>query len=181
MIFLPASYVHQFFYINPLFRITDFIIGIFLFLLYNKKIKHIKLNNQLSTFIEILSVIVIATFVVVLKVYPDIVLYSIFYWIPIGLVILIFVYSEQVLGGGVLTKLLSNKMFLYLGSVSFSFFIMHQLVIRAITMLSSYFGVEVHNVNGLIVTFILALLASMFCYHYIEKPASNKLNKKLLL
>lgn len=181
MVFLPASYIHQFFYINPLFRITDFIIGIFLFLLYDKKIKHIKLNNQLSTIFEILSVVVIAVFVIVLKVYPDIVLYSIFYWIPIGLVLLMFVYSEQILGGGVLTKLLSNKIFLYLGSVSFSFFITHQLVIRAVSMLSSYFGIEVHNVTGLIVTFLLALLASMFCYHYIEKPASKKLNKTLFI
>lgn len=181
MVFLPTKYVHPFFYINPLFRLIDFIVGIFLFVLYEAKIKKINLDSNISTIIEILSVAIIVFFVLLLKVYPSIVLYSIFYWIPLGLLILIFVYSEQILGGGILTKWLSNKVLLYFGSISFSFFIIHQLVIRTVSLLSNYYNIKINNIAGLFAVFILALLASIFCYHYIEKPISNKLNKKILV
>lgn len=179
MIFLPQDYSHQFFYINPLFRIVDFIIGIFLFLLYDRIIKQIKINKNISSVIELSSLILIILFVFVLKRYPDIVLYSIFYWIPLSILLLSFVYSEQILEGGFISKLFSNKLFLYLGNISFSIFIIHQLVIRALYLLSGYFNIQIQNFMGLIIAFLLTIIASVFCYHYIEEPASKKLNKIL--
>jgi len=180
MIFMPHNYTHQFFYINPLFRIVDFIIGIFLFLFYDRVIKHIKINKNASSFIELISIILIVLFVFALKTYPNIVLYAIFYWIPLSILILSFVYSEQILERGFFSKLFSNKVFLYLGNISFSIFIIHQLVIRTLDYMSAYFKIETHNYFGLIIAFILTMIASVFCYHYIEKPASKKLNEILL-
>ena len=94
---VPDSWNHPLIYINPMFRIVDFCIGIYLCLLW-KAFPHENSPFYFNSVIELLAGIISVFFILV---YPFIaVRYSLasLYWIPSVILILAFVKSES--GGG---------------------------------------------------------------------------------
>ena len=87
--FLPIEYRHQILYINPFVRVVDFIIGIYLFLLYRKITTNeqvIGYHNRLIVVIFLMMIILaIVTSSIASK---DTVLVAAVYWIPLSVLIL---------------------------------------------------------------------------------------------
>jgi peptidoglycan/LPS O-acetylase OafA/YrhL len=104
--FVPEQYRHAIFYINPLCRIFDFIIGISLFHLWRYLLSHkIKLHiwvqrdkKFLATFIELGVIALFVAMIILSKNIPQVYKYASYYWIPMSLIILVF---TQWGGGGV--------------------------------------------------------------------------------
>ncbi len=164
---------HSFFYINPLTRLVDFALGIFLYDVYlffkNKRIEHY------ASLLEILSVITIIIFIYFNPEMPQATRYSCYYWLPIFFLIFSFSFQK-----GIISILLSKNWFVILGEISFSFYMFHQLVIRYYTQLNIDFFEIQNPFFSMLIVFFASLGISYLSYYLIEKPANNFILKKLI-
>ncbi len=124
----------EWFYINPLIRIVDFLIGVFLYEVYLK----LKSDRRLTitVYSELLSVGIFVLFFLMHTSVEPVYRFSCYYWIPIALIILTFAFQ-----GGYISKLLSNKYFVYLGNISFGFYMFHALIIEYGLRLNEHYHV----------------------------------------
>ncbi|EOO1098571.1 phage DNA ejection protein [Escherichia coli] len=80
--------------------------------------------------------------------------------------------------GGIISKIISNKVMILLGDASFSFYLVHTIVIST---LSKFFNVSGLGAISVIKFIAMALFASLFIsimmYLFFEKPINNKLRK----
>lgn len=80
--------------------------------------------------------------------------------------------------GGIISKIISNKVMILLGDASFSFYLVHTIVIST---LSKFFNVSGLGAISVIKFIVMALFASLFVsimmYLFFEKPINNKLRK----
>ncbi len=174
--FCNDTWLHPVFYINPLSRLVDFVIGILLFELFEKNfLRNIYIHPTSATLMEVSSIFVFIIFIYFKDFIPQGYRFSCYYWFP--MVFIIYSFSRQ---NGLLSALLSKKIFVVLGEISFGFYLIHLLCIKYILIIHSKFPF-IQN-NYLLATFILAtaIMASYFSYIIIEKPA-NRFTKKILL
>lgn len=80
--------------------------------------------------------------------------------------------------GGIISKIISNKVMILLGDASFSFYLVHTIVISTS---SKFFNVSGLGAISVIKFIVMALFASLFIsimmYLFFEKPINNKLRK----
>lgn len=121
-------------YISPYLRIFDYFLGVILgrilFLFLNSSNYILLKNLWIATLVEVLS-ITLCVLSIKHSLYPmnflnnqEVFVYDL-YAVP-AILLLIFIFSTQY---GILAKLLDNKVFRYLGKISFSFFMIHQVLI----------------------------------------------------
>ena len=157
---------HWFFHINPFVRIAEFVIGIMLFSVYKKS----SIKNATVWEISVIGVVIL--FYLFRNYIPSVYRISAYYWIPMSALILVLAYQK-----GVVSKFLSRRPLVFLGEISFSFYMVHSLVIgyglainnRTIQSTDPYF-------LGMLF-FILSFAASSFLYLYIEKPCYTWIKK----
>ncbi|MDR2194454.1 MAG: acyltransferase, partial [Treponema sp.] len=187
---VPEEYTHAIFYINPILRIFDFFIGIILFYIYEKiKQSNILKTNKLltkkciPTLIELLSVFILIIAIVFSKNVKQVYRFACYYWVPISILILGF---SQVFGEGIFSKILSQKIFTFLGKISFSFYMLHQIMLGLIPpILGKLFNININGINSMVrfcVLLSIILLSSIFCFYVYEIPIGkcikNKISKK---
>lgn len=175
---IPDDYLHALVYINPMSRIFDFILGISLFELYNginnKQNKEVD-KSFLMTLIEIIILCVsIYTLMIQTKV-PSWISISILFWIPATLIILVFPFTER--RGGQISVLLGSKMMIWLGTISFSFFMFHQLLIRVYFLADSHLPLNISTFTASLVLIPLTILIS-YIYQYKLEPIILKIVKR---
>lgn len=144
-------------HIFPGARLFEFITGIALGLLFIKN-----QNNWNSVKHSIAEVLAVALFMVALLVSSNFQTGVVRggYFIPVWC-ILVYIFAHQ---KGIFSRLLSNKVFVYLGEISFSFYMIHQLIIRYYSQLKfdeSYMAV---------VCFVITMILSAITYRYYEEP-----------
>lgn len=164
LLYIPQDWHHQLFYINPLARLYDFVMGIITFGFY----KHIKATEiYLGTWFEVGA---ISTFIILFAFHNQasaIIVNSLYYIIPICLIILS-ISLEQ----GKISKFLQQKHLVILGEISFAFYMIHQLVIRYYLQLTTEPLLRYHAIDSVIL-FLISVGLSYFIYHYIEINAKN--------
>lgn len=181
-LYLPGENIHYWVYISPFTRIFDFIVGIFLFDLYQYfKNNDLKFNNKFSNILEIASFATIFVFFI-FKDYISINFrYSIYYWIPICMLIfsfaLTFLLSKN---NNIISKFLSYKWLVYLGEISFAFYMIHYLVIDVLIRFNKFLGYEISEINLIIIMFIITLVSSIFAFEKIEKLFNKKIKNFFL-
>ena len=170
---VPEKYQLFVFYINPFFRIFDFGLGILMF----KILRYIKWGDfrPSFTFVEIFAIAVLVLFYEQSQYFPEVVRFSIYYWPPMFLFIAVFAMQK-----GHISKLLSMRWFLFLGDLSFGFYLYHQLVLRYANRINNKFDLisEQWIVNS--VSFAIILVVCYFSYHLFEMPFKTKLRHWLL-
>lgn len=169
---VPKIYHHQLFYINPLFRIVDFIIGILLYIVF-KRYKKTKPHINF-TYLEITTILLLVLFMAFHKFIPEVARYSYYYWVPMSLLIIVFAFQR-----GSLSKLLSHKVFIHLGHISFSFYLFHQLIIRYTLKINSKLFDFENDILLMVFMLIMTIIVSHFSFIWFEKPM-NRYSKKLL-
>lgn len=164
--------VHRVFYINPFFRIIDFLLGILLYEIYKQNYFEKLIKKKISaTFLEILSICLFIVFFIFHNHISKGYRFSCYYWIPMMLIILVFAYQA-----GYISTFLSNKVFVFLGEISFGFYMIHQLSIIFISAVNYKFSLFQNDFLLIGFVFIMTLLGSYLSYIMIEKP-SNKFIK----
>jgi peptidoglycan/LPS O-acetylase OafA/YrhL len=164
-----------FFYISPYFRIFDYIIGLVLGLVFMSSdgffTLRMSINRILFSALEVISILFFVYsfyWVRFFSQYPPLVMGA--YFIPFC-VFVIFVFSFQ---RGIISLILSTKFSVYLGGLSFSFYLIHQL---AISYVAIFFATPIYGMTSDIIkiTAQLLLLFVIICLsditvRYFEKP-----------
>ena len=161
-IMVPEEHHYWMFNINPLFRVWDFIIGIILFNIFSKYKETLNLLN--FNIIEPIMIILFAVFFMFYNYIPDVYRYSMYYWIPMSLVVMTFAFQK-----GWISTILSNKYLVKLGEISFGFYMIHQLVIK---YLLKYYKIE-NDYLSLLLMISCSLILSIISYKYFERPANK--------
>jgi peptidoglycan/LPS O-acetylase OafA/YrhL len=170
----PQNLVHRLFYINPFFRIADFIIGIMLYDIYERKpFANVLKSKSSATLIELLSICLFALFFAFHMLIPQGYRYSCYYWIPMIVLILVFSYQT-----GYISAFLSNRIFVLLGEISFGFYLIHQLAIRYIVIINTKFLLISNNYLLIATMFGVTLILSYLSYNFIEHPLNNYIKLK---
>jgi peptidoglycan/LPS O-acetylase OafA/YrhL len=172
---IPEQYHHALFYISPLVRILDFIIGIGLFYIWEymlsiKSEEHKK--KYLATIIEVLSICILVMMIALSKDIPQVYRYASYYWMPIAMIILCFALSGK-LGGGIISRILSIKPLVIAGEISFGFYMFHSLIIRIVKKI-----ITLPIALEFLIAFALVLAVSMASFYFFEKPMNKWIKKK---
>ncbi len=172
--FCPQDLMVAIFGISPFIRISDFIIGILLFKIYEIKIIQRWFENKFTA--GSLEVVVILIFILFFFFHQEI--YggyrgSSYYWLPMSLIILVFSYQA-----GFISRILSWQFFILLGEISFSFYMFHVLIMRYVRALNFRleFTSSMYVLIGIIL--VVTLVISYFSYLYIEIPANRYIRNK---
>lgn len=167
---LPDVFHHSQFYISPIFRLIDFSIGIFLYLIRRQLVQY-ALKPLCISIAQLLSVFILIVFIYFHALFDDVYRYSSYYWLPISLVVLSFSLNE-----GLLARLFGNKILVYLGEISFGFYLFHWLVIKYLNLLN----VSTSLVVNALVAFVLTIILSMLSYEFFEKYCRKAITLKFL-
>ena len=179
LMLVKESYHEKYFYINPLLRLGDFIIGKMLYRLYRRR-KDIEIlnNRHVATIAEIGSILLLSVFLYFHNDIPQGFRYSCYYWAPMILLIYTFAYAR-----GILSDLLSNNTLVFLGEISFGFYMIHMLVLRYYQYLPRKIeflkNILPANHNAALIIFGISLVLSITIYKLFEVPANRFIRQKL--
>ena len=174
--FVNKDLVHPLLYINPLFRIYDFILGIILYSLY-RYISNIfgekifAASVFFKTMIELFVISLLVAQIVIYKYIPDRLGMATYWWIVLPVLIL-FESLFDTFGGGVVTKILNNKYLVMLGDLSFCMYMVHILVIYVVGNLELGWAVQ------MVVSLIISVLMGYLLHIFFEKPISYLIVKR---
>ena len=157
------------FYINPLVRSLDFILGIITCQIY-KKIKKSPINFSKGTLIELAAIIVLSIFFYFHNDVARAFRYGIYYWIPMVGIVLIFALQR-----GLFSKLLQHKTLVYLGEISFAFYMIHMIVIKY----GNQYLPAINDFLKIGIYFAVALILSALTFEYFEKPVAKWIKEKV--
>lgn len=168
MLFVNQSHQHYLFYINPVFRLADFAIGIFLFNI-SLKLKTTTLSEKhIYTLIELCSIGLFILFFVFHNKIPIVYRYSCYYWLPMS--IIIFVFSLQ--KGGI-SSMLSNSFLIVLGEISFGIYMIHSVIIGYFFAFNLKFFHISNNYMIIFITLAITLFLSYIIFIFYEKPCNK--------
>lgn len=165
---------HWVYYINPLFRVFDFFLGIVLYHLY-VKFKDNSILKKQATFLEIAVIMLFVGFYYCKDLVHQDYRWSLYYWIPMALIIFIFA-----LQSGAISKFLSKQFCIWLGEISFAFYMIHQLVINLLQILNYKFRFFDNGYLLILTALFVSILGSGILYTYFEKPLNTYLRKKFI-
>lgn len=179
LMLVKESYHEKYFYINPLLRIGDFIIGKLLYRVYRKRKDIEVLNNRtMANIAEVSCILLLGLFLYFHNEIPQGFRYSCYYWPPMIILIYTFAYAR-----GFISDLLSKSTLVFLGEISFGFYMIHMLVLRYYqylpTKLSFLKGILPANHTAALVIFGISLMLSITIYKFYEMPANRFIKQKL--
>ena len=178
LLLVKETYHEKYFYINPLLRIGDFVLGKLLFRLYNyRKTNSYMHNKNFASLAEVSSIIVLCIFVYFHNDIPQGFRFSCYYWPPMIMLIYSFSYAN-----GIISDFISRKTFVYLGEISFGFYMFHMLVLRYYEYIPKKLGIAEQVPSGVIeatIVFGITLALSMASYKWFEVPANRFIKRKL--
>lgn len=162
MLLTSQEHAKAIWYVNPFVRLPDFIVGMLLYRLYRST--SCTWSFRRASFFEVGVILLFIGFYICgsLGLIPMVFRYSIYYWLPISLLLYVFSYSK-----GAVSKLLSWRGFVLGGDISFSAYLIHILVFKAWEKYDL-----LQNLNFILVL-IFILVLSYFSYRYFERPANR--------
>lgn len=173
MHFTPGAYARDLWYVNPLARFPDFLVGMALFRLH-RALQHRPPAPRRATLLEAGAVALFLLFYLCAAGVPQVYRYSCYYWLPVAAVISVFALNR-----GGLSRALSGRFMVLCGEISYGFYLLHMLVLEAYVRWTAATGL--HLCWQLSVPLLLAatLLLSLLSYRFIEQPAKRIITARL--
>lgn len=163
-----------FFYAFPPVRLLDFTVGIFLYNLCKTLSPHYIKWKDKATLIEISAIILFFVFYTTAFFIPQVYRHALWYWIPVGLIIGVFYFQS-----GYISKLLSNKYLVWLGEISFAFYMFHGFVLWYIKRAYFLLNISPSKLSIFVLGIILSIIFSAVSFKYFETPANKWIKNKL--
>lgn len=160
-------------YVNPLTRFPDFLLGMIVYVCY-RRCTSFTCNHRWGTCMELFAILLFGLFYVIAPDISQVYRYSCFYWIPIAGVI--FVFSLQ---KGFFSRLLSCRLLVLGGEISFGFYMIHHLLIRVYLETERFLPFTIPPYVVVLLLLAMTLLLSAISYCYFERPM-NRLVKASL-
>lgn len=172
MYFTPEEAIKGYWYVNPLTRFPDFIVGMLLYRAYIR-LKDVPLSPRMGTWMEIVAVIFFLSFYLYAAEVPKVYRYSCYYWLPVSAVLMAFALQK-----GCLSRLLSHRLLVIGGEISYSFYLLHLFVLLTYAEWQKTAEHPVAWYVSVPLLFALVTVLSLLSYRYVEKPMNR--NIKLL-
>lgn len=171
IVFINNKYMYNIdLYINPFFRILDFIIGM---LISKQMMQNVKRQQEIKLY-TILELSIILLFIVmyIISIFIN---ENLVYYSPIY-ILLIYIYSYQ---KGIVSRLLSSDILQKIAEFSFEFYMVHELIIILLKKVLNklQYGGFINNVIICIPAFIISIMLAKAINKYITKR--NLMNFKL--
>ncbi len=170
---LETGFRPEWFYIHPVFRLVDFLVGILLFEIYIKLQRSKAL--KFMTLLELFSLMIFFCFFIFHNSINAIYRFSCYYWLPISFIILVFSLQR-----GYISRLLSNKYMLYFGKISYGFYMFHALIIEYFIKMNQTYIVFSNYYLFVLFLFGFSILVSSVSYYYFEQPVNSYLVRKFV-
>jgi peptidoglycan/LPS O-acetylase OafA/YrhL len=153
-----------FFYVFPIFRSLDFIMGIFIGMIFVTTYTKFASYKRLFSLLEITALLLFVVWVILSPHISQVFRFSTYY-VPVWCLI-IYIFAFQ---GGWISKLLANRWCVFLGEISFSFYMVHILIIN-------YMGfIPMSSFLNHLITLIGSILFSALIYLKFEEPIRKKI------
>ena len=168
---ISPSLIHWFFYINPLVRLSDFMIGILIckFYLCIERSPS-KLVLSIAEFTSLIFII-ISLYLTANVSWLGGLQFDVIFIPSMALAVLAFSFN-----GGVISKFISNKTLILFGDASFAFYLIHLIVI---SMLHRYIDTSKTDlyeaISFIVIAFVASMTAAIFIFIFYEKPINKKL------
>ena len=173
MYFTPEEYIKGYWYVNPIARFPDFVAGMLLFRLYvwlkGKGITPLK-----GSIMEMASLLLFLAFYFYASEVPKVYRYSCYYWLPVSMVLISFSLQK-----GFLSRILSHRLLVLGGEISYSFYLIHLFVLLSYAEWQKEAGFYVAWYISVPVLLSAVVGLSLLSYRYFEKPM-NRMVKSLL-
>ncbi len=142
-----------FMYTFPVFRLGDFFIGCVLKRVFCEgKIRNIESSK--ATVLEIITVLVtVLVFIWIRKRQQNVVLLALHNWTTIYIPLAVAWVVLFAVNKGALTRILSNKVTMFIGNISAYAFLIHYVITRYTSEVLSYNSIEVHGLNRVLLIF----------------------------
>ncbi|MCD8236188.1 MAG: acyltransferase [Prevotellaceae bacterium] len=173
MYLTPEESIKGYWYVNPVTRFPDFVLGMILYRIYIKVAKR-QISHHAGTLLEILAVIVFILFYFGAENIDKVYRYSCYYWLPVAFLLLAFSLQR-----GTLSRLLSCRILKTGGEISYGFYLIHLMVITAFVDWEKSSGSAIDSIVSVPLLFATIIGLSLASYYFFEKPL-NKLIKKYL-
>jgi peptidoglycan/LPS O-acetylase OafA/YrhL len=169
---------HWLCYIDPLFRLADFAAGVAIGVTYLslREMRGVSFARTTATLLEIASLVGVGVTVYYARAVPYGVRLGSYYTPVMAAVILIFAFQRGYLAG-----LLSARPFWVLGEISFSFYMLHMIVLR---YLHTY-GAALHlgrcgPRTMILTTLFITVFLSALCHYGFERPMRDRVRRWLV-
>lgn len=169
MLLTPEDRIRAYWYVNPLTRLPDFLVGMLLYELYKKKT--MRWSRSKATWFELGAVILFIAFYYAgsAGLVPKVYRYSVYYWLPVSLVLYVFAVNR-----GVISRFLSNKYLVIGGDISFSMYLLHLVFIE----LYKGTGWNYPWQTVIPVLLLLTIGFSLLSFYYFEKPVNRYIRSR---
>lgn len=172
MYMTPDEQIKAYWYVNPITRLPDFLVGVLLYQLY-KSVRNKKISYSTGTLLEAGVIAFFLLFYLSAAFIPKVYRYSCYYWLPISLLILIFALQK----GGI-SRLLSNRFLVIGGEISYSFYLIHLFIILTYSKMAAIYQWPTQWMISVPIILCTTIVLSLLSYYYFEKPA-NKWVKRI--
>lgn len=132
------------------------------------------ITSSQGSIIEIASIALFLSFYLYAAEIPKVYRYSCYYWIPIAFILISFSLQK-----GMVSRLLSNRLLVIGGEISYSFYLIHLFVLLSYAKWQKESDFHIDWYISIPLLFCVIILLSLFSYYHFEKPM-NKLVKTLL-
>lgn len=174
MYFTPVADIKGYWYVNPITRFPDFIVGMLLFRLYDH-LKNKNITFRQGSLIEIGSIVVFMIFYLYAAEIPKVYRYSCYYWLPVALILLSFSLQK-----GIVSRLLSNRVLVIGGEISYSFYLIHIFILTSYVEWLKESNFQIAWYISVPILFCITILLSLLSYYYFEKPMAKRVKTLLI-
>jgi peptidoglycan/LPS O-acetylase OafA/YrhL len=180
------SVVHGLLYISPLSRLLEFVIGMYFGMRYLRNLHNSQtISCQSATILEllaflfcVLSIKYSESVTSVMMTYPVDLEKIRFWFLNNGSLIF---YGNLIyrlaIGKGWISRLLKLRMFVFLGEISFSMYLLHQILMNLFRQYTTVYP-SLNSLSGATLFMTILVFTSFVMWIFIEKPARAFLLKK---
>lgn len=170
MYLTPEEQIRAYWYVNPLTRLPDFLVGMLLFRLYDKSNKSLSVRR--ATWFEVGAIILFTVFYYFgsAGILPKVYRYSVYYWLPVSVILYVFAINK-----GTISRFLSNKYLVIGGDISYAMYLLHLFILELYKNIGWSYLWQVVIPVLLMITIGLSLLS----FYYFEKPMNRYIKNHL--
>lgn len=169
----PEEAIKGYWYVNPLARFPDFVVGMLLFALY-ERLRERPIDAAQGTLLECGSVALFLLFYLAAAGVPKVYRYSCYYWLPVAAVTLCFALQR-----GALSRLLSHRLAVAAGEISYGFYLIHLFLLLGYAQWQAAAGWQVPWYLSVPLLLAVSVALSALSRRWFERPA-NRWIKSLL-
>lgn len=167
MYFTPEEQIKAYWYVNPITRLPDFLVGVLLYQFY-RYLSRKKISYSIGTMWEAGTLILFLLFYLCAAYIPKVYRYSCYYWLPVSLLILVFALQK----GGI-SRILSNRFLIIGGEISYSFYLIHLFIILTYSKMAALYAWPTQWMVSVPIILCITTVLSLLSYYYFEKPTNR--------